>query len=91
MDNFENIYNENNYDENIYNNNDKFDIYYILKYISENIIGILLLILAIIIVYIVDSICFYNSKMFSIPSPIPGVIPSQPLLQKNRKFKKKIN
>jgi hypothetical protein len=67
-----------------------------IDYIRENIFGILLLILAIIIICVVEYITRLNSLFFSTPSPIPGITthnsPSIPLTKhlktKGKKFKK---
>ena len=45
----------------------------LIEYISENLIGILLLVLAFIIICVVEYISRLNALIFSMPSPIPGI------------------
>ena len=45
----------------------------LIEYISENFIGILLLVLAFIIICVVEYISRLNALIFSMPSPIPGI------------------
>lgn len=74
-------------------NDEPFSIYYVIKYISENIVGLLLLLLAILIIYFVDYISRINALIFAMPSPIPGMpstsnaIP-MPKINKSKKSKK---
>jgi hypothetical protein len=74
-------------------NDESFSLYSVIKYISENFIGMLLLLLAIIIIYTVDYISHINSLTFAMPSPIPGMpatanaIPI-PKMNKSKKSKK---
>ncbi len=76
-----------NIEKHIMNNDEEISLF---EYIRENFIGLLLLILAFFIIYLVDYISRINSLIFSIPSPIPGVTNSiniQPISK--RKFKNK--
>ena len=75
---------ENNEDFSIYNINS------IINFIKENYIQILLFILVFIIIYVVDYISNINAMIFAMPSPIPGVSPTQPKLNlpKGKKNKK---
>lgn len=66
--------------------NEQFNFYSIIEYISENFIGLLLLIFAFFIIYFVDYINQLNSIIFS-----PQVQVPVPLIQfktKSKKFKK---
>lgn len=45
----------------------------VLQYVKENVIGLLLLLLAFCIIYFVDHISRINALTFAMPSPIPGV------------------
>jgi hypothetical protein len=45
----------------------------IIQYVKENVIGLLLLLLAFCIIYWVDYISRINAMTFAMPSPIPGV------------------
>jgi len=51
--------------------NEKDIVTFILNYLKENFIGVLLLLLAIFIIYVVDCINQFNLSIFTIPSPIP--------------------
>ena len=74
-------------------NNESFSL---IEYISENLIGILLLILALFIIFFVEQISRLNAMIFSIPSPIPGIGTPSPISPsftkqfkiKGKKFKK---
>lgn len=75
-------------------NDQPFSLQTLIQYISENFIGLLLLILAIFIVYIVDYIARLNS-VFLVQSSIPGMASSTPSIPfikqpkiKGKKFKK---
>lgn len=57
--------------------NEHFALYYIIQYISENFIGLLLLILAFFIIYIVDHINRLNSILFAPQLPIPIKVKSK--------------
>jgi hypothetical protein len=72
-------------------NDEPLSIYSFFNHISENIYGFLLIILAFVIIYIVDHIARYNSILFAMPSPIPG-IPSSTISPVNKivKIKKKV-
>jgi len=68
-----------------------------INHISENFFGILLLILAIVIIYLVEYITRINALFFPISSPIPGITapPTAPptsftkhIKTKGKKFKK---
>jgi hypothetical protein len=75
---------------------DKFedDVSFFVNYIFENFIGVVLLFSIFVIVYFVDCICQYNSKIFSMPtgiiSPVTQGITtiSNSISKKNRKNKK---
>jgi hypothetical protein len=71
----------------------------LIEYISENFIGILLLVLALFIICVVEYISRLNALIFSMPSPIPGIGTTTPLSSippsftkqfktKGKKFKK---
>jgi uncharacterized lipoprotein YajG len=51
--------------------NEKDTLTFILNYFKENFIGILLLLLAIFIIYVVDCISQINLSIFTTPIPIP--------------------
>jgi len=78
-------------------NDEPFSLYSLFQYVKENLVGLSLLLLSVIIVIIVDYISRYNSMIFAIPSPIPGATPPQPpqvikhpiKVNKGRKFKKR--
>lgn len=75
-------------------NDEPFSLYSLIQYVSENFVGLLLLVLAFFIIYFVDYISRLNSLIFAMPSPIPG-LPSTnnntPMLKINKakKFKKR--
>lgn len=54
-----------------------------INHFSENLIGILLLIIAILIIVVVEHIARFNATIFSIPSPIPGISSSNPMSSSN--------
>jgi hypothetical protein len=58
-------------------NDEPFTLQTLLEYIHENVIGLLLLVLAFFIIYIVDYISRINALIFTMPSHIPG-LPSSP-------------
>ena len=66
--------------------NEQLNLYSIIEYVSENFIGLVLLIFAFFIIYFVDYINRLNAIIFSpqIPAPVP-LIPFKP---KSKKFKK---
>lgn len=45
----------------------------IIEYVSENVIGLLLLLLTFVIIYLVDYISYINSLLNIVPSPVPGL------------------
>jgi hypothetical protein len=45
----------------------------IIEYVSENIIGLILLLLTFVIIYLVDYISYLNSLLSIVPSPVPGL------------------
>ena len=69
---------------------DIYDIYSVMKYIKTHYIKFLLLILAIAIIVIVDYITGINSRIFAMPSPIPGLPNNQPTnnVKKTKQSKK---
>lgn len=67
-------------------NEEPFNLYSIIEYVKENYIGLLMLIFAFLIIYIVDNINQYNNMLFSLPTP--GSISVPKILQKNKKNKK---
>jgi len=60
----------------------------LIEYISENFIGILLLVLAFIIICVVEYISRLNALIFSMPSPIPGIGTTTPLSSISPSFTK---
>ena len=66
--------------------NEQFNFYYIIEYISENFIGLLLLIFAFFIIYFVDYINHLNTIIFS--PQIPVHVPLIKFKTKSKKFKK---
>lgn len=64
--------------------------FFVIQYIKENFIGLLLLLLVVFIIYFVDHISRINSLMFAMPSPIPGVssTTSNITMTKPKKIKK---
>ena len=78
-------------------NDEPLSLYSVITYISENIKGLILLVLAIFIIIFVDYISRINTILFSTPPPIalPNVIPGGLHLmqvnkpQKMRKFRKR--
>jgi hypothetical protein len=73
------------------NDNMKDEYFSWINHISENFVGILLLLLAIIIICVVEYVTRLNSLFFPTPSPIPGAImPSTtPSISFTKKFKTK--
>lgn len=65
------MYNEVTYNEVV--NDDSFTLQTLLEYIRENFYGLLLLVFAFYIIYIVDYISHINTLIFAMSSPIPGV------------------
>jgi hypothetical protein len=66
---------------------------YVIQYVKENFIGLLLLLLAFCIIYFVDHISRINAMIFAMPSPIPGVPAAinnimMPKPKKTKNFKK---
>jgi len=51
-------------------NTEQCTLYSIIQYISENFIGLLLLILAFFIIYVVDHVNRLNSILFAPPLPV---------------------
>lgn len=45
----------------------------IIEYVSENVMGLLLLLLTFVIIYLVDYISYINSLLNIVPSPVPGL------------------
>jgi len=78
-------------------NDESFSFYALITYIKENIAGLLLLILAVLIIVFVDYISRINAIIFSAPPSmlLPNVIPGGIHLmqnnkpQKMRKFRKR--
>jgi hypothetical protein len=66
--------------------NEQFNFYYIIEYISENFIGLILLIFAFFIIYFVDYINHLNTIIFSPQIPVP--VPLIQFKTKSKKFKK---
>jgi hypothetical protein len=66
--------------------NEQFNFYSIIEYISENFIGLLLLIFAFFIIYFVDYINHLNTIIFSPQIPVP--VPLIQFKTKSKKFKK---
>ena len=66
--------------------NEQFNFYYIIEYISEIFIGLLLLIFAFFIIYFVDYINHLNTIIFSPQIPVP--VPLIKFKTKSKKFKK---
>jgi hypothetical protein len=66
--------------------NEQFNFYSIIEYISENFIGLLLLIFAFFIIYFVDYINQLNNIIFSPQIPVP--VPLIQFKTKSKKFKK---
>ena len=66
--------------------NEQFNFYSIIEYISENFIGLLLLIFAFFIIYFVDYINHLNTIIFS--PQIPVAVPLIQFKTKSKKFKK---
>lgn len=67
--------------------NEQFNLYSIIEYISENFIGLLLLIFSFFIIYFVDYINNLNTIiMFSPQIPVP--VPLIQFKTKSKKFKK---
>lgn len=67
-------------------NDEPFSLYSLIIYIKENIAGLSLLVLAILIIVFVDYISRLNSIIFSTQNSLPII----PLTKnKNRKFKKR--
>ena len=54
------------------NNKEPITFYSISEYIKENFIGLIMLIFAFFIIYIVDYINQLNTTSFSMPVPTPG-------------------
>jgi hypothetical protein len=70
--------------------NDSEESFSWINHISENLVGLLLFILAIVIIGIVEYISRFNALYFPITSPIPGIAPSSPVnTSKNLKKKRK--
>ena len=71
--------------------NEEFTLYSIIEYVSKNFIGIILLVLAFFIIYIVDHINQINSIIMSPQLPIPQVSSPKiinPIKVKSKKPKK---
>lgn len=64
------VYNMDNIEQHIMNHDEDFSL---IDYVRENYIGLLLLVLAFFIIYLVDYISRINALIFAMPSPIPGV------------------
>lgn len=76
-----------NYD--IYDAIKSFDINYIMNYIYDNYIQLILLVCVFLIIYIVDRINQYNNQIFGLPQ-IPGIpIPGQQTINLPNKILKK--
>lgn len=67
-----------------YESEEQLTIYSVIEYISENFIGLILLVFAFLIIYFVDYINRLNSMLLSPESPIP-VLPTK---LKSKKLKK---
>lgn len=67
---------------------EEYSLLYFIDYIRENYIGLLLLLLAFFIIYVVDYISRINALIFAMPSPIPG-ISSSSTIQPPKLHKKK--
>lgn len=55
-----------------------FDFEYLIQYISDNFVGLLLFGLVFVIIYTVDYISQVNAMFFAVQSPIPGLPPTLP-------------
>ena len=60
----------------------------IIQYISDNLLGLFLLVLSFCIIYFVDCINNFNALLYQIPSPIPGLPPPVNSISK-KKIKKR--
>lgn len=63
----------------------------VVNYVTDNFIGLLMLLSVFFIIYFVDYICRINSILFVMPSPIPGMpqnITPPINVKKNKKSKK---
>lgn len=67
-----------------YGPEEQWNIYSIMEYISENFVGLILLLSTFFIIYFVDYINRLNSVIFSPQSPIPVL----PVKVKSKKLKK---
>lgn len=66
--------------------NEQWTLYSIIQYISENFVGLMLLIFAFFIIYIVDHVNRLNSMLFAPQLPVP--IKTVPIKVKSKKIKK---
>lgn len=57
--------------------NEQWTLYSIIQYISENFVGLMLLILAFFIIYIVDHVNRLNSMLFAPQLPVPIKVKSK--------------
>lgn len=53
-----------------YQNEDSFNLYYIVDYIKQNFIGLIIFVIVFLIIYIVDYINNYNLMLFQVPNLI---------------------
>jgi hypothetical protein len=67
--------------------NESLSINSAFEYISENIIGLLLLLLTFLIIYLVDYISYINSLLTIVPSPVPGLEINRNNIHLNKKYK----
>ena len=79
--------------KNIEGNYDSFQEYninYLIEYIRENFIGLLLLIIVFLIIYVVDYITHINTLSIAMANAVPGMpqIANFPKMRKGKKFKK---
>lgn len=62
---------------------------FIIQYIRENAVGLLMFLSVFLIIYCVDHINRFNTLLYSMPSTIPGIpLNNQIINKKSKKFKK---
>jgi hypothetical protein len=69
-------------------NEESFKLYYIIEYIKQNFIGLIMLVFVFLIIYTVDNINKYNALLSQLPKPNSTPISFLKIIPKGKKNKK---
>ena len=71
-----------------YQNEESFKLYYIVEYIKQNFIGLIMFVFVFFIIYAVDNINNYNALLLQLPKPNGIPISFSKIIPKGKKNKK---